>query len=284
MTNAAPIRKHLPLGLLLLAGCAAAGKGPEPALSPAPVPARVSMGYNAPELTEDKLRPAPPPATERRIDRNADIIVAPDTYSGSWPVSAPGAVPSVQESGAPAVPSPPVGLAVKAAHDGMAPLPDLDAIIVTDSRSAAEREAARRRDEDEALAAAEIKLAALAAAPAPSATATPAPAPVSYSPTPPVAAERPAPEAGAEGYAIHLASYKEPRNAVRGWDVLRAEHELLLTGLTPRATDVFIEGKGAFTRLIAGPFELGIDAEAACAVLREGGRYCAVLPFEGKPL
>ncbi|MGV6818943.1 MAG: SPOR domain-containing protein [Parvularcula sp.] len=85
-------------------------------------------------------------------------------------------------------------------------------------------------------------------------------------------------------YGIHLASYRNPANVTKGWDILRRQHADMLGGLQARGASVTLPGKGDFVRLIAGPFATPGDARALCAHLRSLDEYCKVMPFDGVPV
>jgi hypothetical protein len=84
-------------------------------------------------------------------------------------------------------------------------------------------------------------------------------------------------------FAVHLASVPEPvgaRGAASEWRRLARLHPSLaaLRPLPPRAVEV--PGKGAFRRVLGGPFATAIEARAACDRLRaEGVGYCRALPL-----
>lgn len=85
-------------------------------------------------------------------------------------------------------------------------------------------------------------------------------------------------------YGIHLASYRNPANVTKGWNILRRQHGDMLGGLQARGASVTLPGKGDFVRLIAGPFATPGDARALCAHLRSLDEYCKVMPFDGVPV
>lgn len=76
--------------------------------------------------------------------------------------------------------------------------------------------------------------------------------------------------------AVHLASYKEPGNAERGWQQMIAAHRDQLQGMRPLIRKVDIAGKGVFYRLHAGPLESDAQGKAICRVLVQRGAYCKV--------
>lgn len=85
-------------------------------------------------------------------------------------------------------------------------------------------------------------------------------------------------------YAVHLASYRRASKARQGWVIYTAQYGELLTSLSPRGSTVDIPGKGAFIRLLAGPFPSSEAAQSVCDELAHSEQYCRVVPFEGAPL
>lgn len=76
--------------------------------------------------------------------------------------------------------------------------------------------------------------------------------------------------------AIHLASYKDPGNAEKGWQQLLAANRDQLQGLRPLVRKVDITGKGTFYRLHAGPVADEAQGKAICRVLAQRGSYCKI--------
>ena len=76
------------------------------------------------------------------------------------------------------------------------------------------------------------------------------------------------------GPAVHLASYKDPANAEKGWRQLLAANGDQLTGTRPVVRRVDIPGRGVFYRLHAGPLASASDAQAMCRTLTQRGVYC----------
>lgn len=98
-------------------------------------------------------------------------------------------------------------------------------------------------------------------------------------PVPPIPAppgEVAAPVRGA-GFAVHLASYREPEQAVRGWAELKRLYGDLLGGLEPAIAMVELGERGIFFRLLAGGFADRADARALCAALSQRGAWCQTL-------
>ncbi|MGX6647926.1 SPOR domain-containing protein [Maricaulaceae bacterium MS644] len=101
-------------------------------------------------------------------------------------------------------------------------------------------------------------------------------------------AQTPGPEVDLSGArsvmsAVHLASYREPVHAVRGWAELEARHGGL-AGLQARVSQVDLGDRGVFLRLKAGPFDTPAVAEAACDAIKASGEWCTVTDFAGEAL
>ena len=76
-------------------------------------------------------------------------------------------------------------------------------------------------------------------------------------------------------FGIHVASYRTPERARRGWDVLRFEHGDVLEGLKPRIARVDLgPDTGVFFRLRAGPLGDEAAAWALCQELKQRDVYC----------
>jgi len=86
------------------------------------------------------------------------------------------------------------------------------------------------------------------------------------------AAPAPAPATGTS--AVHLASYKDPKNADRGWAQLTKSYADLLGPLSPVVKRVDLGSKGIYHRLHAGPLPDTARAEALCKALKQRGVYC----------
>ena len=86
------------------------------------------------------------------------------------------------------------------------------------------------------------------------------------------AAAVPAPATGTA--AVHLASYKDPKNADRGWAQLTKSYADLLGPLSPVVKRVDLGSKGIYHRLHAGPLPDSAQAEALCKALKQRGVYC----------
>ncbi|WP_210681296.1 SPOR domain-containing protein [Marivibrio halodurans] len=79
---------------------------------------------------------------------------------------------------------------------------------------------------------------------------------------------------GKGAIALHLASYKNPANAERGWMQLSEANTDLLGAQRPIVRRVDLPGKGIFYRLHAGPVASMSDAKALCAALKARNLYC----------
>lgn len=75
--------------------------------------------------------------------------------------------------------------------------------------------------------------------------------------------------------AVHLASYRSPKEADRGWAQLRRAYRELIGSLEPEVTKVDLgPGKGVYYRLKAGPLENPGAADALCRKLKTRRQYC----------
>ena len=247
-----------------LSGCAGGGRLAE-APTAAPVsPARAaslrSTGYDAPDVAA--------PATAR------SALIVPARYEASAP-QRPASQASAQQamspyftpddapesaSAAPAVPAP---RASAYAAGARAPLPDLDAIVVTDERTPAAPIRTAQVFESETRSVLPERAPPTAPAPAPR--------------------QEPARDAPAASgtVGLHLASYRQASQAEAGWGVLTRDHAAVLAGLRPALARVDVPGQGAFVRLIAGPLPPG-QARTACAALETQGAYCAVTDWSSE--
>ena len=109
-----------------------------------------------------------------------------------------------------------------------------------------------------------------------------APEPVEAEPAPP-----PAPDlTGARSLlsAVHLASYRNLRNAEAGWSELQGAQSEALAGLEPRLAEADLGERGVFLRLKAGPLDSPEAAAALCARLEAAGHWCAPIDFNGRML
>ncbi|MFN0023037.1 MAG: type II secretion system secretin GspD [Parvularculaceae bacterium] len=85
-------------------------------------------------------------------------------------------------------------------------------------------------------------------------------------------------------FGAHLGSYRSAASAADGWRELRDTYPMELDALSVRIARYDDPARGAFERLIAGPFPSKEGARELCASIVEGGSYCAVMPFSGAPL
>jgi hypothetical protein len=88
------------------------------------------------------------------------------------------------------------------------------------------------------------------------------------------AASGAAPAAATGDYRIHLESYRDRKPIPEGWKELQAGHPEVLGKLTSSTATVTIPKKGAFVRLLAGPFPNQAAAEHACEALKATHQYC----------
>jgi hypothetical protein len=82
----------------------------------------------------------------------------------------------------------------------------------------------------------------------------------------------------ANGYVLHLASYRRVEDADRGWAEMLEGHGDLLQGLELSIRRVEIPERGTFFRIHAGPVAERADALALCNRLNSRGTYCQPLP------
>ncbi|MEM9840310.1 MAG: SPOR domain-containing protein [Pseudomonadota bacterium] len=80
---------------------------------------------------------------------------------------------------------------------------------------------------------------------------------------------------------VHLASYYNDQDAIRGWDILSARHEDALFDYDPILRSVDLGARGEFVRLLAGPVESQEAARRLCARLQRTGSYCAPADLAG---
>ncbi|HEV7370670.1 SPOR domain-containing protein [Arenibaculum sp.] len=86
------------------------------------------------------------------------------------------------------------------------------------------------------------------------------------------------------GHALHLASYREPKQVGDGWRRLLARFPDQLGTLAPRVVGIdFGDGRGTFYRLKAGPLPDAASAEALCRLIRSSGEFCDATDFTGTP-
>ena len=80
----------------------------------------------------------------------------------------------------------------------------------------------------------------------------------------------------ADGYLIHLASFKREVNAQRGQADLKKKFAADLGGMTFSSKRVDLGTKGIYYRLYAGPASSRGAANELCRKLKAKGQYCAV--------
>lgn len=102
----------------------------------------------------------------------------------------------------------------------------------------------------------------------------------SYSPEPVL----PAPALSSVFYGAHLGSYRSRSAAADGWRELRQLYPVELDALSAKVARFDDPERGAFERLIAGPFNTKDEARRLCRAVEAGGGYCAVMPYDGAPL
>jgi tetratricopeptide (TPR) repeat protein len=82
----------------------------------------------------------------------------------------------------------------------------------------------------------------------------------------------------AAGFAVHLASLRDPAGAAEEWRRLRRLHPTLLQGVELRPPrPVEVPGQGTYYRVAGGAFATRAEAQAACARLRAASQYCTVV-------
>ena len=116
------------------------------------------------------------------------------------------------------------------------------------------------------------------------AVATPAPRAVTAPSQPVVAMAAPRPPATLSPvppatalFGLHLETVREARDVASEWSTLTADVPSLarLPLLPPQAVE--LPGRGTFYRLVAGRFVSRANAQAACAEVKDRGRYCEVV-------
>lgn len=98
-------------------------------------------------------------------------------------------------------------------------------------------------------------------------------------PADPAPKQAAAPKTGI-AYGIHLASYRDEKNARAGWEEIKTAHARELSGLEPYIR-LFDAGKdGTYRRLLAGPVSSRADADALCQELKQTGLWCQTLALD----
>jgi hypothetical protein len=90
-------------------------------------------------------------------------------------------------------------------------------------------------------------------------------------------APAPAPARGEGGFAVHVASVRDPANLRDGWRRLAQRHPGLESLGPRRVRAADIPGRGTFYRFLAGAFPTRAAARAACERFRSEGGQCEVL-------
>lgn len=90
-----------------------------------------------------------------------------------------------------------------------------------------------------------------------------------------------APARPGEQFGLHLGSYRELPAAERGWGILKERYPSLLGSLRPFNSE-FRTGdtRGAFVRLVAGPFLTREAAAKACGDLAARRQFCQVVSLD----
>ena len=81
--------------------------------------------------------------------------------------------------------------------------------------------------------------------------------------------------------AVHLASYRTRKNAVRGWAKIKRANKKLLGGLEHEITRVNLGKKGTYYRVKAGPFKSAKAAKQICRKLKRRRQFCEPTMMEG---
>ena len=90
--------------------------------------------------------------------------------------------------------------------------------------------------------------------------------------------------APAEGYAVHLGSYRTVWNLNRHWDEFSDDHADLLGGREARVQRAQLDDDSTVFRLLAGRWSNSAEAEQVCRNVRRRGGQCAVRAFGGTPV
>ncbi|MBT5675453.1 MAG: hypothetical protein HOJ07_07170 [Rhodospirillaceae bacterium] len=79
-------------------------------------------------------------------------------------------------------------------------------------------------------------------------------------------------------FRVRLASYRQPENAHKGWNILSKKYPGPLAGLNYAIAEVDLgTEKGIFHRLEAGPLGSLAEANAICAEIKSGGDSCVAV-------
>lgn len=88
--------------------------------------------------------------------------------------------------------------------------------------------------------------------------------------------EPPSPQ-NQQNFLVHLASYRNVRDAEKGWARLLADHESTLNKLLVRFSEITIPEEGLFYRVEVGPFATLSEAQDLCETLAKRSAYCRTL-------
>ena len=88
--------------------------------------------------------------------------------------------------------------------------------------------------------------------------------------------------AASDVFGVHLASYRQLKEAQEGWLKLQRENPDELGLLEARIETVDLPDRGIFLRLIGGALSSEAKAIALCNNIRNRGSYCSVSKFVGE--
>ena len=74
--------------------------------------------------------------------------------------------------------------------------------------------------------------------------------------------------------AVHLASYRSMKQALRGWAQIKRAHRAILGKLKHEVSKVNLGKKGVYYRLKVGPFKNAARAKSACGKLKRRRQFC----------
>ena len=80
----------------------------------------------------------------------------------------------------------------------------------------------------------------------------------------------------ASNSALHLASFRTRKSAVRGWAQIKRAHSKLVGGLDHMISKVNLGRKGTYYRLKVGPFNSAKSANSVCIKLKQRRQFCEV--------
>ena len=81
---------------------------------------------------------------------------------------------------------------------------------------------------------------------------------------------------GDSGPALHLASFRTRKSAIRGWAQIKRSHANLIGGLDHIISKVNLGRKGTYYRLKVGPFDSNEKAKSVCRKLKSRRQFCEV--------